>query len=1115
MRANNSGCLWRSDLGGGAGECDTEAFFSCEMNHALQFDQDACIAAGCAWIGNQFGPGFEGNFFNSCVSPCFNASITDKTSCEAANGSNFVAGTCVWQTGFCEPKNFIGGCPDNDGDITACTANTNCRWFETSFGTLRDLNGTTDFNNYLHPPDRNWIAIGLQQPSGGVGTKNQSIYNLSKIDGTAFVWLFMAKENASSRDTLGENISRLYCNSTIIMEYNWTNDASSPNCKKGTCNAYNKTFSCGGSTVHYFLNNITKELEVLWEVSTSILNLDTTEINNIVTDIINKTTVKINGNLTEHVRENSTALDGSNATRVRTSAGFCNDALLNSFFAGMDNEPPIIIATDSISDMSTTNPNTPSDHDYLEIYGLGVKKTPDAYAYGIHVKNINGSALCNSIPVGGNAFGSGKNTSRYYLYLDTDGVSTGGCSADNANSVVGFEYRFKYVAEIGSNGKLIETSLTQQCLGGNWTASNVPFKSERNKACDFVNGPIFAIDKSTFTGKSNVNTDKSWRAYATTAHSSGNSSNISDAVGPGSTDFKGIDVEIVDCMSTADKDKPQCTKFKQFGFFPGEFGPACLDGKDNDGDSSTDCNDFDCKYDPFFCSGSFTSLADDKTAPSIVWNKVNQKIPTALTFIFDTNEPANGTVRFYNNDSGCSNLNSTLRDEALDTADTHDDYRPHHVADTSGLSANKTYYYKLEVCDPSSNCAVSKCNNATTAVSHTNITFKLDIPSTWSVDIPSINLTNYSQTYALKASTQYLDNINITVRNKDNTSYITFVGVDIFEKQTFNVSQFVTGATFVGIDANQYQNFKQRTGMDRAVVKIPSTGDIAQHCDDDGANCKDVTSKVSCTFETTFTECTVIDAVGLGFSSYKASSSSTGGTGGGTSSGSGGGGAAGSGVAATTMEGTSKTQFWDSIAAGASVSMGIHKAEIPISKLTFTVRKAVSNIEIRVEVLLEAPATEVALQTPVYKYIHIKKENLKDEDYDNVEIEFKVLKSWLTNNGIAEDDVVLYRYNDNKWNLLQTMKVGSEVDSLIYKSTTPGFSYFAIGSKTAPVAAEMPKEIPEEVQIPTGEAVEIQPEPVIPLEEPISKMTMGWIVAGIIAIVAVIGYFIWKRKTEY
>ncbi|MBS3136408.1 hypothetical protein J4401_05615 [Candidatus Woesearchaeota archaeon] len=876
----NLGCKWAAD-----GFCDAKPIVVCEDNATLQTSQIACQNAGCVWQGGNFGGGFEGGNFQNCISPCIDRSITTQSGCEAADdNSPWSNGTCSWNPGFCEPKDFIGGCEENDGDYTACRANTNCNWFQDQFGgPMKDPNGSNRFENYLFVQST-WLAFGLQEPN--LGGLNVSSYIVNRSGGSQLA-LEWGRDNDNAAVGNLFNMTRLRCNANILMQYNWT----TRNCNIGTCGQYNGTATCGGSVVDYFFNNTLRsaKLEVMWRAPITELSLDANEGNDQITTITNQTTVKIDGLLNEHVFENSSARDHTNASRVRTSFGICDSKLTKEFFGGMDMDPPIPIAGDILGDVNSGTP-------YLDIVGLGVKKTPSAYMYGIPTRNISSSVICNGVPINGQSLGAGVNASKYYLYLDTNGIATGGCSPENDASLLGFEYLFKYVAQQdGTTGKLSETLLTQQCNAGSWVASSISFKSDKNKGCGFVSGPIFGIDKSTFTGKSDVYTNVSWRTYATSANSTGNSSSVTDSVGPGAADFKGINVELLDCSNPAQKDNAQCSKFKQFGMFPGEFGPACIDLIDNDGDGSTDCTDYDCKYDPFFCSGTFGIQENDKESPSIVWTKLNKKSPVSLQFIFGTNEPSNGTVRFYRNDSTCSTINETALDKALLDGDSYTNFKPHHVASVTGLSANTTYFYKLYSCDPSSNCALSSCSNVTTAAEYDNITFKVIIPSGWVIDIPSINLSNYSGLYALKASTENLMDMNITIKNQTTNDKIKLVGASIFEKLTINLSKFVSSSGLLGMDAFQFQSFKQKTGADKAVVYIPTSGakNVLQHCDDDGANCKDVTSNVDCTFTSSAAECEVPDAIGLGFSTYKAvantggSSSSSSSSGGGGSSGGG------------------------------------------------------------------------------------------------------------------------------------------------------------------------------------------------------------------------------------
>jgi cobalamin biosynthesis Mg chelatase CobN len=136
-----------------------------------------------------------------------------------------------------------------------------------------------------------------------------------------------------------------------------------------------------------------------------------------------------------------------------------------------------------------------------------------------------------------------------------------------------------------------------------------------------------------------------------------------------------------------------------------------------------------------------------------------------------------------------------------------------------------------------------------------------------------------------------------------------------------------------------------------------------------------------------------------------------------------------------------------------------------------------------------------------------------------ITISFKVPKSWLTSNNVGENDVVLYRYSDSKWNALPTSKTGSDANNVLYDSTTPGFSTFAIGSKGAVPAVTPPSEVPAEAppaEVPTGAVTAPEAEaPAAPEEKKgLSKTALAWIVVLVIVVVAGIGYFMWQKKRE-
>jgi len=470
---STASCAWSSDYQ----FCDFAPYLACVQNQSLQSDQTACQAAGCFWSGDQF-QNFEGGYAKRCVSPCGNTSINSEGACTSANGTRFAAGTCVWTAGYCGVKNFIGGCVNvnTDGDITACQANTNCNWYETDYAPLKNFNGSTGFNNHYFT-NETWLAVGLEYPRAVVGSSNSSNYTLNRVTGSQL------RLYVSGSISIGaENVTRLFCDSSVLMQYNW----STQNCDVGKCMEFNIT-TCNGKSVYYYFRNTTKALEAVWAVDRGEIALDSTEGNVNASTTTTKATILINGNLSEHDLENASTNDGSNASRVLSSSGFCDDLATYAFFTGMDQAPPMPIAGDA------TGLATEPAHSYLDISGVGLKKTDESYAYGIPVLSLTNSSYCNGVAVSGGQNGAGRNVSKYYLYLDTDGSTVNGCAALDNPSVSGFEYLFKYIANTSDDGRMVETKVVQNCQNSAWVSSSVSFSSDRAKGCSFIGGPIFAI----------------------------------------------------------------------------------------------------------------------------------------------------------------------------------------------------------------------------------------------------------------------------------------------------------------------------------------------------------------------------------------------------------------------------------------------------------------------------------------------------------------------------------------------------------------------------------------------------------------------------------------------
>ncbi len=223
----------------------------------------------------------------------------------------------------------------------------------------------------------------------------------------------------------------------------------------------------------------------------------------------------------------------------------------------------------------------------------------------------------------------------------------------------------------------------------------------------------------------------------------------------------------------------------------------------------------------------------------------------------------------------------------------------------------------------------------------------------------------------------------------------------------------------------------------------------------------------------------------------------------------------GGGAAAPSNEAASASRRWDSLAVGSSAVLAINNENIAVTGVLVDVKNAVSNAELKVASLNSNPLSTAAA-AKAYQYLQITRSNIADIDTSKITINFRVPKSWLASNNVGEDDVILYRYSDNKWNALATTKTGADANNVLYSATTPGFSTFAVGSKeAAPVAAppeEVPSEAPPTTEAPPTEAVPPAEAPEVMEKKGLSNTAIAWIVVAIIVIVAGVGYYMWQKK---
>ncbi|WP_445474996.1 PGF-pre-PGF domain-containing protein [Methanococcoides methylutens] len=131
-----------------------------------------------------------------------------------------------------------------------------------------------------------------------------------------------------------------------------------------------------------------------------------------------------------------------------------------------------------------------------------------------------------------------------------------------------------------------------------------------------------------------------------------------------------------------------------------------------------------------------------------------------------------------------------------------------------------------------------------------------------------------------------------------------------------------------------------------------------------------------------------------------------------------------------------------------------------------------------VEVLKSTSSYATPAQGEVYQNMNIwvgKVGFATPENIENVNVEFKVLKSWVNENNIDRSSITLNRYHDDKWNSLNTVEIAEKEDQdhFYFSAETPGFSPFAItGEKVQVAETAIENEISEEEGLGEGDSAD-------------------------------------------
>ncbi|UYZ39901.1 MAG: PGF-pre-PGF domain-containing protein [Candidatus Methanospirare jalkutatii] len=247
-------------------------------------------------------------------------------------------------------------------------------------------------------------------------------------------------------------------------------------------------------------------------------------------------------------------------------------------------------------------------------------------------------------------------------------------------------------------------------------------------------------------------------------------------------------------------------------------------------------------------------------------------------------------------------------------------------------------------------------------------------------------------------------------------------------------------------------------------------------------------------------------------------------TGGGTSEGGGGGGGGGGGVGGYMPLTTPRQTEAPSVVERKVVTIACIEARKPetasfegsdVYNITLIVDKKVYNVSIKVEKLVKVAGITDAPGL-VFSYFNITVTNLTGVNA-SATVEFKVSKSWMSENSIEEETIRLYKYEERdgigRWFALPTSKIGEDSSFSYFSAETSSFSLFAIsgevksaGKTPQPTAAGIPQTLPTLSPTPSRSpspmpASELTPTPIATTPvAPAPSLTINWFI--IIAIIA-------------
>ncbi len=143
----------------------------------------------------------------------------------------------------------------------------------------------------------------------------------------------------------------------------------------------------------------------------------------------------------------------------------------------------------------------------------------------------------------------------------------------------------------------------------------------------------------------------------------------------------------------------------------------------------------------------------------------------------------------------------------------------------------------------------------------------------------------------------------------------------------------------------------------------------------------------------------------------------------------------------SSFVGAPVVRSWSTLSAGQQVSYSISQHGNPVNTISFTVTDDVKDASIVIQEFKDVTRVPLTLEGSIYFMFSITEKKVKVKD---VEYEFTVEKKWLDSKNVHAEDVTLFRFDNNEWIVLPTQIIKQDDQAIFYRSSSPGFSYYAI-----------------------------------------------------------------------